>query len=138
MIMTTTKTISMKTLFAGILLAGGSALGLTACGPTVPDSPTWKDDVRPLLLARCIRCHDNPPGPPDRPATFSMNYAEFSQIPPMSAPLGPPNYAPGPFLTMMGLAARGDSGPRRMPPPPSAALEDWQIELLDNWAVNPR
>ncbi|MEK6607561.1 MAG: hypothetical protein AABZ30_07875 [Myxococcota bacterium] len=32
------------------------------CGPAVPESPAYYDDVRPILLANCVRCHG--PGTP--------------------------------------------------------------------------
>jgi hypothetical protein len=136
MIMSTTKAKAntMKALLTGILFAG-AGVALSACGPVAPVSPTWKDDVRPLVLARCVRCHDSPP---TNAAPFTLNYAEFGQIPPSTAALGPPDYAPGTFLRGLGVATHSGHKPMRMPPPPSAALEDWQTEILDNWSVNPR
>lgn len=40
----------------GALLALGGAAG---CGAeaTVPDQPTWVDDVKPILQANCFHCH---------------------------------------------------------------------------------
>jgi hypothetical protein len=41
---------------------------LTAgCAPDVPDSPTWTEDVRPIVIGNCTRCHSPPPigGAPD-------------------------------------------------------------------------
>lgn len=32
---------------------------ITACSD-VPDSPTWTEDVRPILVANCTRCHSPP------------------------------------------------------------------------------
>ncbi|HTE54890.1 MAG TPA: hypothetical protein VK698_28750 [Kofleriaceae bacterium] len=38
-----------------------------ACAPSVPDEPTWTEDVRPIVTANCTRCHTPPPleGAPD-------------------------------------------------------------------------
>ena len=44
-----------------------AAAALTACAPEVPETPTWLQDVRPIVLANCVRCHTPPPigGAPD-------------------------------------------------------------------------
>jgi hypothetical protein len=41
-------------LFAVAALAAG-------CAPDVADEPTWRADVRPIVLGNCIRCHSAPP-----------------------------------------------------------------------------
>jgi len=47
------------------VLMVGALAALTAlaagCAPEVPDEPTWREDVRPILLANCTRCHGTPP-----------------------------------------------------------------------------
>lgn len=40
------------------MLAAALAVG---CAPEVPDAPTWTEDVRPIVVANCIRCHSPPP-----------------------------------------------------------------------------
>lgn len=49
------------------LAAALAAAGLSACAPEVPENPTWLQDVRPIVLANCVRCHTPPPieGAPD-------------------------------------------------------------------------
>jgi hypothetical protein len=38
-----------------------AALALVgACGLDTPDDPTWVEDVRPILMANCVRCHGAP------------------------------------------------------------------------------
>ena len=113
-----------------------SALGLPACGPAAPANPTWENDIRPFVVARCIRCHDDPPrmdpaiaDPKLVPAAYNFNYATAEQ--PLQAGLM--------VLQLLGAKSlRGEDVPRRMPPPPAEAVEDWQIEMLENWARNPR
>ncbi|MES1157687.1 MAG: hypothetical protein ABUL67_01180 [Haliangium ochraceum] len=125
-------------LLAGWLILAG-VLGVSGCGPLVPLSPTWKDDIRPLVVARCVRCHDDPPrGDPasKQPATpsaaFTFNYPSDVVLDPLPVGLS--------ILKLQGGdSVRGKLAPlRRMPPPPAEALEDWQIEMLDNWAYKPR
>jgi len=36
-------------------------LMLVACGPAVPDNPTYFTDVQPILRANCVRCHGADP-----------------------------------------------------------------------------
>ena len=111
-----------------------------ACASNGPENPTWADDIHPLMVARCIRCHDDPgqidpataaTGVPilQLAATPSFNYANFSDIPAGSLT----------FLTMAAKYARGAVGSiPRMPPLPAAELADWQIDTLDRWGKNPK
>lgn len=138
--MVTTATSSRTSL----LLAAALALGLSsaACGPLTPVSPTWRDDVRPILIARCMRCHDGTGnGDPSvtNSTTGSMAY-NFNQPADLPSPLPGSIQLLATFLSPTGPAnvVRGKGVPRRMPPPPLEALEDWQVETLEIWASSPR
>jgi mono/diheme cytochrome c family protein len=48
--------------FVKLGVIGG--LGLAACGGDVPAHPTYFDDVQPILLANCVRCHGAAPSDP--------------------------------------------------------------------------
>lgn len=53
--------------FTGATIVATFLAGAVGCSPAVPDNPTWTEDVRPILMANCVRCHTNPPigGAPD-------------------------------------------------------------------------
>jgi hypothetical protein len=115
----------------GVFLVLVAAPGLSACGADVPANPTWANDVRPLMVARCIRCHDttqrgDPLSLSGAVALDSFNYENFTDI-------------PGPVVTLLqmqvGLVSLDTSS--RMPPPPAAKLQDWQIETLQHWCNHP-
>jgi hypothetical protein len=36
-------------------------IAIGACAPAVPAEPTWVEDVQPILLANCARCHGSEP-----------------------------------------------------------------------------
>jgi hypothetical protein len=110
---------------------------IAGCAESVPDKPTWDDDVRPLLVARCVRCHTDPGQVDplsaktgldklDGPAKPSFDFVYFSDAPAASLP----------FLKSLPMYIRGSASLSRMPPPPAAVLEDWEIETLTKFSNN--
>jgi cytochrome c553 len=53
--------------FAAALLAS-----LAACQPSVPESPTWFQDIQPIVMANCAGCHGADPGRPEI-STFRLD-----------------------------------------------------------------
>ena len=113
--------------------------GLGACGPTVPEHPTWAADVRPIVIARCVRCHAEP-GRTDPttgiykvvPGRYSFDFQTFAEIPSVNlmALVTAGDYARGGYPPAMKLPV--------MPLAPAEPLDDWQIETFDRWALNPQ
>ena len=117
----------------------GFCATVAGCAESGPDNPTYDQDVRPLLVARCVRCHSTP-----------------GQVDPLSAKTGMPILKAGgspsfdyqylsdvPDATMTYLKdlpkyIRGVAQIGRMPPPPAATLEDWEVEMLGKWGTNPK
>ncbi|MEP6653529.1 MAG: hypothetical protein ABJA82_09240 [Myxococcales bacterium] len=127
-----------RTTFRSLLLMGSAVFLVAGCGgPVAPANPTWEHDIHPLLVARCIRCHEGagnldpltPPGPLSHAAPVGLNF----DYPTLPVPV-PPSIS---VLSVSGpMSVRGPNGLLpRMPPPPAEALEDWQIDMLANWAV---
>jgi hypothetical protein len=112
-------TTSRALLLTGFLAAVSAAAG---CGEDIPANPTWADDVRPLMVARCIRCHQtNPVGDPGGGvATGDFDFESISDF------------------DAADLALSRESGDQArmgyMPPAPAARLADWQIEILERWS----
>src|SRR5262249_14351218 len=134
------------TLASTLALLGGLGLGGSGCGPAVPDHPTWADDVHPLMQARCIRCH--------QPATVgdpkagvqgsllavgggvSFDWPTYDAVPAdVRASLG----LTGTNDTSATIRSYATGNPPsiRMPPPPAAKLQDWEVQLLIRWAASP-
>jgi hypothetical protein len=120
-----------------VLFFLGIALGLSACGPVAPVSPTWNDDVRPLMVARCIRCHDDPGRKDFEVTTPGVNMAVLAgfnfNLRTIADVMASPAY---PFLIRSAEFAR-HTDTLRMPPLPAETLEDWQIDMLATWAFHP-
>ena len=135
---------NVKTFMLG--LAGAAALG-AGCGPVAPDHPTWKNDVRPIIVSRCVRCHNaqdstTPTGEIDHlvtgplaalPPAFNFDYATIADV------MAGASFS---ILQMTPKYVRSTAPvtplPLFMPPPPAEALSDWQIEIFDKWAKDPR
>jgi hypothetical protein len=81
----------------------------------VPAHPGYEADVRPILAARCLRCHS-----PQYFASSGTDPYDYS------------NYASAiQYAQRMPGAIKRDA--RRMPLG-ARALDDWQIETIVNWA----
>jgi hypothetical protein len=124
-----------KAFLSSTLLAAAVSLASVGCGPIAPVSPSWKNDVRPLIVSRCLRCHDGSgKGDPSVTGSTAGHGFNFNVPPELPSPLPPglmslQNFGP--------KAVRGEGFPRRMPPPPLEALQDWQIDIIDGWAITP-
>jgi len=126
--MTTTRTLML-------LAAGLAGVVLSGCGADVPENPTWVADVRPIFVARCVRCHDATLGETDplsrmgtTHAIGNFSYASFSDF---------SDGDKGAILTS-DTRIQNPSPVMVMPPPPAALLADWQIQTIKNWIKNPQ
>lgn len=101
---------------------------LSSCETPPPSEPTWEQDVRPLLAARCVRCHTSPPfadpaiQTPERPRVPATRLDVY-EVAAMESGL------------LVSLVSRPEPL-FRMPPPPSARLTDYEIEVLRRWDAN--
>jgi hypothetical protein len=138
----------MPMLKKGLLLLSCSIALATASGcgeePT-PAFPTFKDDVRPLMLAHCVRCH-GAGGKLNQDLYSGGLYANAT--PPVFAPTtgyfdilenDPPGCTTEPGCRR-GLKDYVPSLPlflKNMPPPPSPALTSREMEIVTTWLRNP-
>jgi hypothetical protein len=97
-----------------------------ACVPAVPAHPSYGADVEPILAARCFRCHDGA-YPIDPSETYVTGF--IGGIRAFNNEAAAEAEAP-----LIDLYIHGHT--MQMPPLPSAPLEGWQLQVLDNWAVD--
>jgi hypothetical protein len=122
-----------------------SAGALAGCGEEpVPLNPSYSVDIKPLMGARCIRCHgaggtlnvDPDSLLKGKTVPKAPNLADFTKL--EDTPGGPKGLlsftsaVPGGDATMM-LFVR--TGP--MPPPPAPHLTEREFEMLERWVKNP-
>lgn len=93
------------------------ALSLGACAPDVPSTPSFQQDVQPILAASCIRCHGVPAigGAPE-----SLRLDTYADL----AGIGAASFR-GSIVARVSDEAR--------PMPPRFPLGDWEIEVLQRW-----
>jgi hypothetical protein len=123
-----------------------SAGALAGCGEEpVPLNPSYTVDIKPLMAARCIRCHGaggklnvdpdsvlnkqvkDPSIPPQAP-----KLADFTRLEDMGDRKGLL------FYTLdggVGMQIYIKTGP--MPPPPAPALTEREYTMLMRWLKNP-
>jgi len=116
---------TMRTLM--LLAAGLGAATLIGCGADVPEHPTWQNDVYPIMVARCIRCHDATLGESDPLSRGGLkglgnfdhaSYSDFTDPTDLNAVYT----APARIVS--------DVPGSVMPPPPAAKLAQWQIDTI--------
>jgi cytochrome c553 len=127
--------------------------------PTAPGKPAYDTEVRPLLMAHCVRCHGaggslnvptEPTGPnaPTLPSisgvvdafnSVAMYFDQFDTTGDCSA--SPPTdckNGAGPNAGAIKTFVQPQTKPPLfMPPAPAPALNDWELGVINNWAANP-
>ena len=105
--------------------------------PGAPDRPTYEADVRPILMARCVRCHGSPPlgDPTSGPAPGTERYDVFADSV-ECVDGGATGCVRGAraFAKIFPAYVHVDS-PTRMPPRPAPSLTSYQIDVFDKWAA---
>jgi hypothetical protein len=130
-------------------LAAALALGGAGCSvyPSAPAEPAYDTDVLPIFQAHCTRCHDNnlDGGAPHTVFLPAANGGPMTATPPSLSQFGPcvasdggaPTcYAPGAggyALTIQTNVHLTTSV--RMPLPPAAPLDDWELSVIDAWSA---
>jgi cytochrome c553 len=135
---------------AGAAIAGA---GCDSMGGPIPATPAYDVDVRPLLMAHCVRCHGAggmtnipkmPTGPNAPPiSSLSDPYVQaaisglcFNQYADGDGKIGAKTEA-GSMAIYVDQTMIKPSSPKFMPPPPAQPLDDWAVGVLKNWALNP-
>ena len=99
---------------------------LPACEPAVPDNPTWTEDVRPILMSNCVRCHTDPP------IAGAPGYLRLDRYD--NWPLDDGTMAVGAAAVAPNVTARVLAG--TMPPVFNNPLTGRQQEILELWSDN--
>jgi hypothetical protein len=135
-------------LFGGVALA---ALALAGCEKPVPAMPTYSRDVLPIFEAHCMRCHGaggtlnadaRSLEPTSHPPNGYLNqYGDKVDCTPISPGLYPVTCVGGAHYEAtngnLHDYIHGIAQPK-MPLAPAAPLDDWELDVLDNWiAENP-
>ena len=117
-----------------------------ACTPEVPASPTYTNDVQPIFIAHCVRCH----GAGDMLHAMLLTgglrsprlcyLQRYDNEGDCSNPNDLTTCKPGAgFSQCVGLAASyvtaPSESPMRMPPAPSDPLTDWEVQVIAKWAT---
>jgi hypothetical protein len=130
-----------RTLTSAAVLVAAS---VSACAPDVPEVPTWTEDVRPILVANCARCH-SPPQLNDAPTYLRLDDYEGNdleldgQVDPGCLPdvCGAGSSLSGPDTGGLALSIRinlDQDDPQHMPP--DFDLSPRQKDIIDAWAAN--
>ena len=135
---------NMVTVFAFGLSAAALSSGCSI-EPSAPGQPTYEADVRPILMARCIRCH----GSPTLADPTSTNDAYKARPLPIrrfdvfaDTPCDTPDAGAACVISgaqssaaLIKLYINADPKTTGMPPAPAPPLTSYQKDTLLNWAA---
>lgn len=115
--------------------AAATACALAACdhAPAAagPSSPTWVDDIEPLLRGNCFHCHGAGPRPK---GTERWDFYDVADCPDLGMVEGVQSASIwGTFIVAFLRAPDG----MRMPPPPATRLDEQQIQMFERWWPDP-
>ena len=147
------------------LVAVVAVVALVGCNSntgSVPSQPAYDVDVRPILMAHCARCHGaggnlNVPTEPTGPDAavlpsiqgtpvdaFKVLYCFLDRfddggdctgdggLPSANCQRGAAYWANNELLSS---TVHATSGATAMPPAPAPHLDDWAIQIIDNWVA---
>jgi hypothetical protein len=131
-------------LFLG-LFAGLALMGVAGCENGYPAAPTYTNDIEPIMLANCVRCHGAggtlntdpdiptyPQGDPRASYTGTPHNGYFNSYDDIGAgKLGLHSYATTARVLM-------NAALPYMPPAPADPLSGWEKQLFEMWLDNPQ
>jgi hypothetical protein len=115
----------------GLLIS--ATILFVGCDAPVPVNPGYAADVRPIFVARCVRCHGANGTlnvDPDDPERGAPKIVYLNQYDTVGGHVGA-----GTFAAQIPLYIHSDDESKRMPPPPSSRLSDWELAVIDAWAA---
>lgn len=130
------------------ILLAATFVAFAACVPDAPARPSFQLDVLPILGANCVRCHGAPTlgGAPEDLRLDGFDDAILREgvqhdPPELEDPCGDAG-DPAKEFVLCGAATSADVVVLRIrdtayPMPPRFPLDDYQIEVLENWARQP-
>ena len=116
----------------GLFALLAAALAGVGCNlePGVPGQPSYETDVKPILEARCIRCHGFPQLG-GAPMTSRFDVFECPAPDQTACAAGAKDKA----LLMPDRIASDQHALFHMPPAPAAPLSPYQIDTITKWAT---
>jgi hypothetical protein len=123
----------------------GLGLSLAACAPPDgPAAPSFETDVKPIMLANCVRCHG-------QGGTLNTDPGLTGMLKGKTPLLTYLDQYDSPQKTCSGVPCQGAmksaisistyitlSNYDRMPPRPSDPLSDHEIGIIQRWAAAPK
>lgn len=148
----------MKHAVTKLVVLGLAAMGFAACTtlPAEPASPTFAKDVQPIFAAHCTRCHGGGgmlrnEATPSRPGAVECYLDQMEDrgdcslvdggLPPLLQCMPGVRFCatmpiPLTTTTLFDLFFFGTLGTaNRMPPPPAAELNDWEVNTIRRWVA---
>ncbi len=130
-----------KTLAVLVVAFGAVALG-AGCNleHNAADKPTYEADVRPILMARCVRCHGEPPlGDPESLGGAApiapIRFDVYGDTNCGGTDAGACVHGAAFAAMMMGMRVTLSQDMSGMPPLPAPALTSYQRDTIVNWAA---
>jgi hypothetical protein len=123
------KTMRLKAI--GLTLAIAIGVGVGACNlePSVPGAPGYEVDIKPILDARCVRCHAYPYVANAFPG-IRLDLYDCSSLPDAGSVC---QFGAKDKAERINIRVHGKGLGVQMPPPPAALLSPYQVDTIEKW-----
>jgi len=123
---------------AGLAVLAALAMAGPACAPQPPATPSWDQDVFPILRGNCLHCHGETAETTAQ--LLSWRFDVCSATLPGFAEVG---VAPATDVVLhldhiLGVVRSRTADRPVMPPAPAFPLFDYEVTVLKNWASQGR
>ena len=109
------------------------AAAACTAAPEAPATPTWDEDVYPVIKGNCLHCHGGTSDKTAGPALVRFDVCNVMSDVFMALTVKPATDVISLLPSIMSVVEEKDGKRAVMPPAPAHPLTDYELKVLTNW-----